>query len=211
MRLYDLPAGAVTTTGSGITTVEAHELREGDLIEVSGTTVIVTGTEPSDLPGMTRLPISYHPYDTETVRTQWWTLPSDSLLTPVLLLRTEHVDCALCKPGANSYEVVVDRVSEGRIQSWVCEAHLEQLPALPPVARTALPDATAEEAITYNRARKALPIAQLLVRSRRSTCTEAEIDAAGLALGWPTVSPETRAAVRANFGVLRTGPKRYQR
>ncbi|MFI6056317.1 hypothetical protein ACIBCO_40445 [Streptomyces violascens] len=205
MRLSDLPAGAVITTGPRITTVKARELGAGDLIEVNGTTVTVTGADPCDLPGLARILISYRPYDNEIVRTERWTMPAETTLTAIRLLRSERVDCALCEPGTNSHVVMVDRVSEGRIRTWVCEAHIED-PALPPVARTTLPEATAEEAITYNRTRKALPITLLLIHSGRTTCTPAEIDAAGLALGWLTVSAQTHAAVRANFGVLRAGP-----
>ncbi|MEU5436492.1 hypothetical protein AB0G73_24365 [Streptomyces sp. NPDC020719] len=75
--------------------------------------------------------------------------------------------------------------------------------ALPPVARTFLPHATAAEAITYNRTRKATAITLLLFRTgRTATCPTADIETAAAALGWPPVSPETRAAVRAHLGVL---------
>ncbi|WP_331721565.1 hypothetical protein [Streptomyces sp. NBC_00212] len=105
-------------------TVEARELIEGDLINVGGSTVTVTGTEPCDLPGMIRLPVSYRPYDNETIRTERWTMPATTRLTPRLLLRTAHITCARCEPGSSGHDVQVDRVSEGRLRSWICARHL---------------------------------------------------------------------------------------
>ncbi|MFD9038729.1 hypothetical protein [Streptomyces bottropensis] len=111
-------------TGSVVAAVEARELREGDLLSVGGTTVMVTGTDQHDIPGMTRIPVSYRPYDTETVRSERWTLPTTTRLIPRQLLRSERVDCIVCEPGTNGHDVLVDRVSEGWVQSWVCDAHL---------------------------------------------------------------------------------------
>ncbi len=125
MRLADLPQGVLIMTGSVVTAVEASELQEGDILAVGGTTVTVTGTDHHDLPGMTRIPVSYHPYDTETVRSERWTLPATTRLIPRQLLRTERVDCMLCEPGTNGRDVLVDRVTEGWVQSWVCDAHLQ--------------------------------------------------------------------------------------
>ncbi|AVZ70895.1 hypothetical protein SLUN_00045 [Streptomyces lunaelactis] len=80
---------------------------------------------------------------------------------------------------------------------------------LPPVARTALPTATGEEAVSYNRARKALPIALHMLQNGATVGhaeTEQQIDAAAYALGWDEISDQTRAAVRANLGVLERHP-----
>ncbi|MCT9093448.1 hypothetical protein N4G70_31950 [Streptomyces sp. ASQP_92] len=75
--------------------------------------------------------------------------------------------------------------------------------ALPPIARDFLPEATAEEAVAYNRARKAAAITLYLFRAGRpASCRAHDIEAAATALGWVTVSAETRAAIRANLGVL---------
>lgn len=82
---------------------------------------------------------------------------------------------------------------------------------LPPIARDFLPDATAEEAVTYNRSRKALAIALLLFRAGCSaTCHTKDIEAAATALGWLTVSPQTCAAVRANLGVFCSDSRIYR-
>ncbi|MFD7015197.1 hypothetical protein [Streptomyces sp. NPDC059928] len=83
--------------------------------------------------------------------------------------------------------------------------------ALPPIARTFLPDAPAEEAVTYNRGRKAMAITLLLFRTgRTANCLTRDIEAAATALGWASVSPQTRAAVRANLGVLCTDSRVYR-
>jgi hypothetical protein len=132
MRLADLPAGALIMTGSVVTAVEARELRDGDVLDVAGTTVTVTGTDHHDLPGLARIPVSYHPYDSETVRSERWTLPETTRLTPRQLLRTERVECGLCESGTNRHDVLVDRVNEGWVQSYVCDAHLKlPLPSWP--------------------------------------------------------------------------------
>ncbi|MFE9559096.1 hypothetical protein ACFYMW_39155 [Streptomyces sp. NPDC006692] len=82
---------------------------------------------------------------------------------------------------------------------------------LPPIARDFLPDATAEEAVTYNRSRKALTISLFLFRAgRTATCRTQDIEAAATALGWVTVSAETRAAIRANLGILHADPELYR-
>jgi hypothetical protein len=125
MRLADLPAGVFVMTGSVVTGVEARELREGDLLTVNGTTVTVTGTDHHDLPGMARIPVSYHPYDNDTVRVERWSVPSDTRFTPLQLLRADRVECGLCEPDTNGHDVLLDRVSEGWVQSWVCDQHLE--------------------------------------------------------------------------------------
>lgn len=127
MRLADLPPGAVIMTGSVVTAVEARELHDGDLLSVGGTTVTVNGTDNHDLPGMARIPVNYHPYGNEIVRSERWTLPATTRLTPQQLLRPERIDCAACEPGTNRHTVLVDRVTEGWVQAWVCDAHL-QLP-----------------------------------------------------------------------------------
>lgn len=127
MRLADLPAGVVIMTGSVVAAVEARELRERDVLDVGGTTVTVTGTDHHDLPGMARVPVSYRPYDDERVRSERWTLPETTRFTPRQLLRAERVDCGMCEPGTNGHDILVDRVREGWVQSWVCDAHL-QLP-----------------------------------------------------------------------------------
>ncbi|KFG71482.1 hypothetical protein [Streptomyces mutabilis] len=124
MRLADLPAGAVIMTGSVVTAVEARELREDDLLDVNGTAVTVTGTGHLDFPGMTRVPVSYRPYDNDTVRTERWTVPDTTRFTPRQLLRTDKVTCGLCEPGTNTHDVLIDRVTEGWVQVWVCDAHL---------------------------------------------------------------------------------------
>lgn len=78
---------------------------------------------------------------------------------------------------------------------------------LPPVARFFLPQATAEEAITYNRARKAMAIALHLFRTgHTAACRLRDVEAAATALGWTSVSAQTHAAVRANLGVLHADP-----
>ncbi|MGI5255674.1 hypothetical protein [Actinacidiphila glaucinigra] len=78
-------------------------------------------------------------------------------------------------------------------------------PWLPPAARAALPDATAEEAITYNRVRKAVPIALYLLNTGATEhVPDHVIDRAARSLTWPDgASPDTRAAVRATLAVLR--------
>ncbi|MBQ0890018.1 hypothetical protein KBZ94_34700 [Streptomyces sp. RM72] len=124
MRLADLPAGAVILTGSVVTAVEARELRGDDLLDVNGTAVTVTGTDPHDVPGITRIPVSYRPYDNDTVRTERWTVPDTTRFTPRRLLRTNKITCGLCEPGTNTHDVLIDRVTEGWVQSWVCDAHL---------------------------------------------------------------------------------------
>ncbi|GGU39059.1 hypothetical protein [Streptomyces violascens] len=124
MLLSDLPTGILMLTGSVVTAVEARELREGDLLRVSGTQVTVTS--PADdhvLTGMRRVSVSFRPYDNDTVRTEGWTLPEAARFTAVQLLRPEHVECALCKPGTNSHVVLVDRVAHGWVQRWVCDSH----------------------------------------------------------------------------------------
>ncbi|MEV7887520.1 hypothetical protein ACWD3I_26050 [Streptomyces sp. NPDC002817] len=87
-------------TGSVVTAVEARELREGDLLAVGGTTVTVTGTDHHDLPGMTRIPVSYHPYDTETIRTERWTLPATTRLTPPSSYCGPNASTACCASPA---------------------------------------------------------------------------------------------------------------
>jgi hypothetical protein len=124
MRLAELPAGVLVMTGSVVTGVEARELREGDLLDVSGTTVTVTGTDHHDLPGMARIPVSYRPHDNDTEGAERWTTPSATHFTPLKLLRPDHVECGLCEPGTNGHDVLIDRVTEGWVQSWVCDAHL---------------------------------------------------------------------------------------
>ncbi|MCT9093449.1 hypothetical protein N4G70_31955 [Streptomyces sp. ASQP_92] len=119
MRLANLPAGTVILTAP-VATVEAGELVEGDLITIDGSTVTVTGTEPCDLPGMVRLFISYRPYDNDIIRCQGWVLPANACFTPLRLLRTDRVTCVPC---STTYDVRVDRASEGRIRSWVCLIH----------------------------------------------------------------------------------------
>ncbi|MFF9436728.1 hypothetical protein ACF1BP_23680 [Streptomyces sp. NPDC014735] len=125
MFLADLPAGAIVWTGSVITSVAARELREGDLLNVGGTTVTVTGADHHDLPGMARVPVSYRPHDNDTVRAERWTMSGTTRFIPLQLLRSEHVECGLCEPGTNSHDVLIDRVTHGWVQSWVCAAHLE--------------------------------------------------------------------------------------
>ncbi|TLQ39219.1 hypothetical protein [Streptomyces marianii] len=125
MRLADLPAGVYVMTGSVVTGVEARELRKGDLLTVNGTTVTVTGTDHHDLPGMSRIPVSYRPHDSDIRRVERWSVPSDTRFTPLRLLRADRVECGLCEAGTNVHEVRLDRVTEGWIQSWVCNAHLE--------------------------------------------------------------------------------------
>ncbi|WP_331746297.1 hypothetical protein OG923_33045 (plasmid) [Streptomyces halstedii] len=125
MLLTDLPAGSLVMTGSVVTAVEARELREGDLLDVSGTTVTVTGSDHHDLPGMARIPVSYRPCGNDTVRVERWTLPEHTRFTPLQLLRPERVDCGACEPGTNSHEVLVDRVERGWVQAWVCDTHLD--------------------------------------------------------------------------------------
>ncbi|MFI1312890.1 hypothetical protein ACH4TS_22510 [Streptomyces albidoflavus] len=112
-------------TGSVVTAVEARELGEGDLLTVAGTTVTVTGSEHHNLPGMSRIPVTYHPYDNDTVRTERWTVPSGTRFTPLQLLRGDRVECALCEPGTNAHDILLDRVTEGWVQSWICDQHLE--------------------------------------------------------------------------------------
>ncbi|MEO3976744.1 hypothetical protein [Streptomyces sp. CAU 1734] len=125
MRLADLPAGTVVMDGSVATAVEARELREGDLLDVGGTTVTITGNAAGhDLSGMTRVSVSYRLHDNETVRTERWTLPGTGHFAARRLLRSERVECGLCEPGGNSHDVLVDRVTEGWVRSWVCDAHL---------------------------------------------------------------------------------------
>ncbi|MEV6048709.1 hypothetical protein [Streptomyces xanthochromogenes] len=122
MRLANLPAGAITLTTPD-TTVEAGELVESDLITVGGSTITVTGTEPCGLPGMIRLLISYRPYDDDIIRAQYWTMPTNTRFIPLRLLRTDRVTCEPCEPGSATYDVQVDRASEGRVRSWVCSRH----------------------------------------------------------------------------------------
>ncbi|GAA3087623.1 hypothetical protein GCM10020000_88080 [Streptomyces olivoverticillatus] len=109
---------------SVVTAVEARELREGDVLDVGGTAVTVTGTDHHDLPGMARIPVSYRPYGDERVRCERWTVPAAARFTPRRLLRAQRVDCVLCAPGTNGHDVLVDRVKEGWVRSWVCDAHL---------------------------------------------------------------------------------------
>ncbi|MFJ6752392.1 hypothetical protein ACIQNI_30035 [Streptomyces sp. NPDC091266] len=123
MLLTDLPSGMWVLTGSVVTAVEARELREGDLLRVSGTQVTVTGTDGHVLPDMTRLFVSYRPYDNDTIRTEGWTLPTTARFPAVQLLRPETVECSLCDPGTNTHEVLVDRVEHGWVQHWVCDQH----------------------------------------------------------------------------------------
>lgn len=89
-------------------------------------------------------------------------------------------------------------------------------PALPPDARTAMPDSSGPEAVTYNRTRKATAIALHLLRHEHLNAAlvpfqpqeqaNAVIDEAAARLGWKEVSPETRAAVHAALGVLLADP-----
>ncbi|MFG2211952.1 hypothetical protein [Streptomyces sp. NPDC048638] len=123
MLLTDLPAGMWFLTGSVVTAVEARELREGDLLRVGTTEVTVTGTDDHVLPEMTRVFVSYRPNDDDTVRTEGWMLEHTHRLPAVQLLRPETVECALCEPGTNRHEVLVDRVKHGWVQRWVCDVH----------------------------------------------------------------------------------------
>ncbi|MFI8932420.1 hypothetical protein ACIG3E_32750 [Streptomyces sp. NPDC053474] len=123
MRLADLPPGLVLMTGAVATAIQARDLCTGDLFTVNGTTITVTGAGHHDLPGMTRLPVSYRPYDNDTVRTENWTLPETVSFTPVQLLRGDRIACLLCPHGTNRHDVVIDRASEGWVKSWVCNAH----------------------------------------------------------------------------------------
>ncbi|WP_431985258.1 hypothetical protein [Streptomyces qinglanensis] len=123
MRLADLPAGTLLMGPGVATAVEAREVRESDVLEVGGTAVTVTGTEDHDLKGMTRIPVTWHPYEDETVRCERWTLPGATRLTPRRLLRAQRVECRLCGPGTG-HDVLVDRVAEGWVDTWVCDAHL---------------------------------------------------------------------------------------
>ncbi|MFJ1744325.1 hypothetical protein ACIOG4_37465 [Streptomyces microflavus] len=129
MRLTDLPAGTFMLSGSVVTAVEARELAEDDVLDVGGTTVTVTGTAGHAIPGMTCLSVTWHPYEDDRVRCEQWTLPAATRLTPRLLLRPERVECAVCDPGTRAHDVLVDRVTEGWVQSWVCDGHLT-LPGL---------------------------------------------------------------------------------
>ncbi|MDN3029439.1 hypothetical protein [Streptomyces sp. S.PB5] len=78
--------------------------------------------------------------------------------------------------------------------------------ALPPTARDALgTDATAGEAIAYNRTRVATATAVALYRAGHTLpMSDIGLDEAVLALGFPSSvpSPETRASIRAALGVL---------
>ncbi|MEW1760347.1 hypothetical protein AB0393_28035 [Streptomyces cyaneofuscatus] len=123
MLLTDLPSGMWVLTGSVVSAVEAGELREGDLLRVGTTEVTVTGTDDHVLSEMTRVCVSYRPHDDDTVRGEGWTLPRAHRFPAVQLLRTESVECALCEPGTNVHEVLVDRVKHGWVQRWVCAQH----------------------------------------------------------------------------------------
>ncbi|MET9779010.1 hypothetical protein ABZ023_32970 [Streptomyces sp. NPDC006367] len=125
MRLADLPAGAVIMTGSVVAVVEACELREDDLLDVNGAAVTVTGTDHHEIPGITRLSVSYRPYDNDTIRTERWTVPDTTRFTPRQLLRTGKVTCGLCEPVTSAHGVSLGRVTEGWVHAWICAQHLE--------------------------------------------------------------------------------------
>lgn len=129
MRLGDLPAGTFLLSGSVVTAVQAREVAEGDVLDVDGAAVTVAGAAGHTLPGMTCLSVTWHPHDDDRVRCEQWTLPVTARLTPRLLLRPERVECMVCDPGTRPHDVLVDRVTEGWVQSWVCDGHLT-LPGL---------------------------------------------------------------------------------
>ncbi|MZE80926.1 hypothetical protein [Streptomyces xinghaiensis] len=80
-------------------------------------------------------------------------------------------------------------------------------PELPPVARHFLPEATGEEAESFNRSRLATAVALRLFRDgHREDVADAVINQAATGLGRKQPSGRTRAAVRAALAVLRTDP-----
>ncbi|MGP3777000.1 hypothetical protein ACTWJ8_39825 (plasmid) [Streptomyces sp. SDT5-1] len=81
-------------------------------------------------------------------------------------------------------------------------------PDLPPEAKKAMPGASGEECIAYNRARKVQAITVHLMRTgaHARPVADLEILDAAKACGWRECSPKTLAAVRAAHAVLRHDP-----